>query len=71
MAGWRRAVELAMSVLALERGQIPPTLNYNRPDPACPIDVVNCSPRPLEKPTALALNQTLSGQAAALLLAAP
>jgi 3-oxoacyl-[acyl-carrier-protein] synthase II len=65
------AVELAASVLALERGEIPPTLNYDRPDPDCPVNVVHASPRPSEKPTVLAINQTLSGQAAALVLAAP
>ncbi len=65
------AVEMVASLLALERGQIPPTLNYDRPDPECRINVVSRSPRPSKKPTALALNQTLSGQAAALLLAAP
>ncbi|HKD35464.1 MAG TPA: beta-ketoacyl-[acyl-carrier-protein] synthase family protein [Pirellulales bacterium] len=65
------AVELAASLVAMEHGQIPPTLNYERPDADCPINVVFRSPRPSEKPTALAINQTLSGQAVALVLVDP
>ena len=32
-------VELAISVLALEKGVVPPTLNYETPDPECPVNV--------------------------------
>ena len=65
------AVELAVSLLALEHGQIPPTLNYIRPDAECPINVIHLVPQQSAKPTALILNQTVSGQATALVLAAP
>jgi len=34
------AIEAALCALAMERGHIPPTLNRNEPDPACPLDVV-------------------------------
>jgi 3-oxoacyl-[acyl-carrier-protein] synthase II len=64
------AVEMAASLLTLETGQIPPTLNYDRPDPECPVNVVHGAPQRTDKPIALLLNQSFSGQAAALLLAA-
>jgi len=34
------AIEAALCALALERGYIPPTLNWQEPDPACDLDVV-------------------------------
>ena len=34
------AVELIGSVLGLVHGRVPPTLNYEQPDPACPVNVV-------------------------------
>ena len=34
------AVEAAACILALTRGIIPPTINYERPDPACDLDYV-------------------------------
>jgi 3-oxoacyl-[acyl-carrier-protein] synthase II len=71
LGGATGAVELAVSLLALEHGQIPPTLNYARPDPGCRVNVVHTSPQTSAKPTALVLNQTISGQAAAIILAAP
>ena len=33
-------VELAVSLVALAEGVIPPTLNYETPDPECPVNVV-------------------------------
>jgi len=64
------AMELAASVLALAAGRVPATLNYEKPDPQCPIEVVRgqalCSPAP----TALAVNWTPIGQAAAIALGA-
>jgi 3-oxoacyl-[acyl-carrier-protein] synthase II len=62
------AVEMVASVLALMHGEIPATLNYEQPDADCRINVVAGSPQASEKPTALILNQTSSGQAAAVLL---
>jgi 3-oxoacyl-[acyl-carrier-protein] synthase II len=34
------AIEAAISALAIHRGWIPPTLNLERPDPACDLDYV-------------------------------
>jgi len=62
------AVELIGSVLALVNGRLPPTLNYERPDPSCPINVVHGSSRPIDKPVALAMNQSNTGQAVALVI---
>ncbi|MGE5488272.1 MAG: beta-ketoacyl-[acyl-carrier-protein] synthase family protein [bacterium] len=34
------AIEAAATVLALERGLLPPTANFTEPDPECPLDVI-------------------------------
>ena len=34
------AIEAALCALAIDRGWIPPTLNWENPDPACDLDVV-------------------------------
>jgi len=65
------AVELAASVLALEHRLIPATLNYQTPDPECPIKVVAETPMPLGPPVAIKLTHASTGQAAALVLASP
>jgi len=65
------AVEMVASVLAFRQGVIPPTLNYERPDPQCPVSVVHGRPAPLGHRTALVLNHARQGQAVALVLAAP
>ncbi len=64
------AVEMAASVLALQKGLIPQTLNYQDPDPACPVNVVHGRSMETDRPTALVLNHTNFGQAIAVLLAA-
>lgn len=63
------AVETVVSVLALDRGEVPPTLNYETPDPACPVKLVQGEPLRGAAPFALVINQTMLGQAAALVLA--
>lgn len=65
------AVELLASMVALRTGQIPFTLNYEEPDPLCPINVVGGQARAATRNTALIINQALMGQSAALLLAGP
>jgi len=62
------ALEAVMCALALRAELIPPTLNYERPDPLCPVNVVSGKPAPLERPTALVLAHTPHGQAAAVVL---
>jgi 3-oxoacyl-[acyl-carrier-protein] synthase II len=34
------AIEAMFSVLAVERGQLPPTINYETPDPTCDLDYI-------------------------------
>jgi 3-oxoacyl-[acyl-carrier-protein] synthase II len=63
-------VELAASVLGLEHGLVPPTLNYETPDPACPVAVVHGEPLTGRPATALAVNLCSTGQAAAVAIAA-
>lgn len=62
------AVELAGSIVALQDGQLPPTLNYERPDPRCPINVVHGGPLPLANRIGIKLSQSIAGQCAALVI---
>jgi 3-oxoacyl-[acyl-carrier-protein] synthase II len=62
------AVELIASVLALVHGRVPPTLNYQAPDPHCPVNVVQDQPQPLRSRAALKLNQAVTGQTAAVVI---
>jgi 3-oxoacyl-[acyl-carrier-protein] synthase II len=38
MLGASGGVELVLTILALREGVIPPTINYQRPDPLCDLD---------------------------------
>jgi 3-oxoacyl-[acyl-carrier-protein] synthase II len=64
------AVELAVSLLAMEQGVIPPTLNYTSPDPECPVTVVTRL-QPTERKSFVALNHNPSGAAVAVVITAP
>src|SRR5262249_19075902 len=55
-------VELAASLLALQHGAVPPTLNYEHPDPECPVSVLAGGPRPVAKPYAVKVGMTQMGQ---------
>jgi 3-oxoacyl-[acyl-carrier-protein] synthase II len=57
--------ELAASILALRHGTLPGTLNFDQPDPACPVDVSK-EPRPVRKPYFVKLGFTDMGQCAAV-----
>jgi 3-oxoacyl-[acyl-carrier-protein] synthase II len=59
--------ELAASLLAYQHGQLPRTLNYEEPDPACPVYVA-AEPRPLERPCFLKVGMTETGQCAAAVI---
>ena len=62
------AVELAVSLLALQRREVLPTLNYETPDPLCPVRVVSGSAIPEERPYAISLNHTHAGNVTAVLI---
>ena len=59
-----------MHNLALHNALVPHTLNYQVPDPNCPVNVVHSEPMQSDHPTALVLNHTSFGQAVAMLLGA-
>jgi 3-oxoacyl-[acyl-carrier-protein] synthase II len=65
------AVEMACSVLAIANGLVPPTLNYEQPDPACPVNVIHGAPLATDTRTALLLNHADTGQTAAVVLGPP
>jgi 3-oxoacyl-[acyl-carrier-protein] synthase II len=64
------AVELAASILGLEAGLVSHTLNYETPDPLCPVRVVHGEPMAGRPRTAIAVNLCSTGQAAAVAIAA-
>jgi 3-oxoacyl-[acyl-carrier-protein] synthase II len=70
LGGGSGAVELVASILALGSGKVPATLNYEHPDPECPLNVVRSGAvgRP---PTAMVLSQATTGQALSVVIAAP
>jgi 3-oxoacyl-[acyl-carrier-protein] synthase II len=63
-------VELMASLLALGAGVVPPTRNYQTPDPACPVNVVRGEPLTGRPATAIAVNVCTTGQAVAVVIAA-
>lgn len=65
------AMEMAASVLSFTQGVVPPTLNYERPDPACPISVIHGEPMACESVSALSVTWMPVGQAAAVVLGQP
>jgi 3-oxoacyl-[acyl-carrier-protein] synthase II len=60
--------ELAASLLALQHGVVPPTLNYEEPDPDCPVSVLAGSPRPVRRKHVLKVSFTEIGQCAAVVV---
>jgi 3-oxoacyl-[acyl-carrier-protein] synthase II len=60
-------VELIASLLSLQHGRLFRTLNYETPDPQCPVKVVT-SERTLPGETFINLNTTPQGQASAIVV---
>lgn len=60
--------ELGFDLLAFQHGALPPTRNFARPDPACPVVVHHQGLRPMQKPYSLKLGYTDQGQCAAVVL---
>jgi len=65
------AVEMAASLVAIEDQRVPITLNYEQPDPQCPVNVVHGEARAVDSSIALVMNQTTMGQAVAVVIGAP
>jgi 3-oxoacyl-[acyl-carrier-protein] synthase II len=62
------AVEAAAGVLALVEGFLPPTLNYETPDPACDLDYVPNHARPARVRAVLSNSFGFGGQNACVLI---
>ncbi len=61
-------LELAVSVVGLSHGVIPQTLNYETPDPDCPLNIVAKMPLATSNRVVLSINVTRVGQAAAAIV---
>jgi 3-oxoacyl-[acyl-carrier-protein] synthase II len=46
LLGAAGAIEAIVSILAIQEGLLPPTINYTMPDPQCDLDYVPNTPRP-------------------------
>ncbi|MBM6593830.1 beta-ketoacyl-ACP synthase [Microvirga pudoricolor] len=64
------AVEAVMSLMTILNGRIPPTINYNVPDPAIPLDVVPNVARDANVTTVLSNSFGFGGQNTCLVLGA-
>jgi 3-oxoacyl-[acyl-carrier-protein] synthase II len=62
------AVEAVYCILALDRGVLPPTINYRDEDPECRLDLVQNTAKEQKINTALTINQGIGGQSTALIL---
>ena len=66
--GGTGAIELVATLMALERGVIPPTANYTRPDPQCDLDYVPNQAREKKVRAALSNSFAFGGLNAVLLV---
>jgi beta-ketoacyl-acyl-carrier-protein synthase II len=62
------AIEAMMCVLAVRDGKLPPTMNYEHPDPACDLDYVPNEAREAEIDVALSNTMGLGGHNACVLI---
>jgi 3-oxoacyl-[acyl-carrier-protein] synthase II len=58
LLGAAGSLEAAITVMVIQRGIIPPTINLETPDPDCDLDYVPLKPRPAERPIRLALSNS-------------
>jgi 3-oxoacyl-[acyl-carrier-protein] synthase II len=66
LTGAAGAVESVATIMALKHGLIPPTINYETPDPACDLDYVPNVARPAAINIALSNSFGFGGQNATL-----
>ncbi|MFE1955326.1 MULTISPECIES: beta-ketoacyl-[acyl-carrier-protein] synthase family protein [Streptomyces] len=65
------AIEVAACVLALQHQVVPPTANYETPDPECDLDYVPRTARPRKLRNVLSVGSGFGGFQSAVLLAGP
>jgi 3-oxoacyl-[acyl-carrier-protein] synthase II len=66
--GAASAIETAICALAVDRGRIPPTINYETPDAACDLDYVPNQARELQVDVAMNNAYAFGGNNASLIL---
>lgn len=62
------ALDVLCALLAMKEGFIPPTINFEEPDPECDLDYVPNQPRPARAGTVLVNGFGLGGQASSLVV---
>ncbi|AZK97255.1 MULTISPECIES: beta-ketoacyl-[acyl-carrier-protein] synthase family protein [Streptomyces] len=65
------AIELVACVLAMDRQVVPPTANYNTPDPECDLDYVPRTARPRKLRTVLSVGSGFGGFQSAVVMTRP
>jgi 3-oxoacyl-[acyl-carrier-protein] synthase II len=68
LIGAAGAVEAVAMALTLSRGALPPTINQEKPDPACDLDYVPNSARDKRVEVAISTSFGFGGQNAALVM---
>ena len=71
LLGAAGALEAIFCLLAMRDGLVPPTINYEEPDPACDLDYVPNQPRPADVRVAMSNAFGLGGHNATLVLGRP
>jgi 3-oxoacyl-[acyl-carrier-protein] synthase II len=64
------AIEAVFSLLTIQRGLLPPTINYDVPDPALPVDCVPNAARAAQPRLAISNSFGFGGQNVCLVLGA-
>jgi 3-oxoacyl-[acyl-carrier-protein] synthase II len=68
LMGAAGGVEIAVTALALHDGILPPTINYEHPDPACDLDYVPNTARRADIKIALSNSMGFGGHNAVVVL---
>lgn len=68
LGGGGGAIETIASVVGLEQGVVPRSLNFETPDPACPVNVVTTNDHRPDHQSAVCINISPVGQIAVLVL---
>jgi 3-oxoacyl-[acyl-carrier-protein] synthase II len=71
LLGAAGAIEAAACILAIERGQLPPTINLEHQDPDCDLDYVPNKARKADVKVALSNSFGFGGHNASLVIKAP